>query len=224
MTSNERKILECIWSEGGEAHVHLISSKTGFSSDYSQFLCRALRKSGYLEFLSYNICRLSKIGRKYFQGSDDTIITTAVASLIPTLTEESVDDIALSTSLSNILPNEGKDDEFTGDENAGEAKEDREAESDEKPGEDIEKRQEEVFSNEDEKIDPDPPADGGGAIPEIDENPKNDIKHDEKGVGSQTDNLIAKIGLIIRGFSRLLKESIKIPGSGNTAHETKRHR
>ncbi len=57
MTSNERKILECLWNHGGEVHVHLISSKTGFSSDYSLFLCRSLEKAGHLEFINPNICQ-----------------------------------------------------------------------------------------------------------------------------------------------------------------------
>lgn len=71
MTLNERKILECIWNHGGKAHIGLLGSKIGFSSDYSRFLCLALKRSGHLEFADANVCYLLTQGRNHFQRNDE---------------------------------------------------------------------------------------------------------------------------------------------------------
>ena len=81
MTSNERKILECIWNHDGEAHIHLVNSKTGFSSDYSRFLCRALKEAGHLEFRDRNFCQLSEKGHAYFQDHNDAEVIAASSAL-----------------------------------------------------------------------------------------------------------------------------------------------
>ena len=81
MTSNERKILECIWNHGGEAHIHLVNSKTGFSSDYSRFLCHALKEAGHLEFRDRNFCQLSEKGHAYFQDYNDAEVIAAGSRL-----------------------------------------------------------------------------------------------------------------------------------------------
>jgi len=73
MTSNEQKILECIRTYGGKARIGFLGSKTGFSSDYSRFLCRTLKRSGHLEFVETNVCHLLTKGCSHFQRNDELV-------------------------------------------------------------------------------------------------------------------------------------------------------
>lgn len=76
MTSNERKIIKCLWDEKGKTRVQTIAQRTGFSSDYTRLLCRSLERGEYLKFVDANVCCLLTKGRNRFQGSDP-IVTTA---------------------------------------------------------------------------------------------------------------------------------------------------
>ena len=188
MTSNERKILECIWNHGGEVDIRLIGDKTGLSSDYSQYLCRALESAGHLELSGYAFCRLSERGQKYFQDRDN--VGVIVVSFAPQ--EEPVRDPALIDSLLD-----DKDDESKGDEYIEGVKEDQEVKQDsatqqadygagEKQDDDIDKKLEELFSNEDE----DENKDDKDAAQETEENVSgNDVdicismtEHNEEGI------------------------------------------
>ena len=129
MTSNERKILECIRNHGREVHVQHVAHRTKFSSGYSLFLCHSLEKAGHLEFINPNLCKLAKKGYGYFQDHAGIVEVVAMAAgSIPQ--KESIDDPVLSNILSD---DEG--DQSQGDENVGEAEEGQEPKPDEKQDE-----------------------------------------------------------------------------------------
>ncbi len=72
MTSNERKIVKCLWDEEGRMHIQVIAQKTGISSDYARLLCRSLERGGYLKFADVNVCCLLTKGRNRFQDEEIT--------------------------------------------------------------------------------------------------------------------------------------------------------
>lgn len=72
MTSNERKIIKCLWDKKGEAHVRVVSDACGLTSDYTRLLCRSLARTGYLKFEDANVCRLLKKGRGRFEVASIT--------------------------------------------------------------------------------------------------------------------------------------------------------
>lgn len=227
MTSNERKILECIWDHGGKAHIQHVAHKTKLSGSYSLFLCSSLAKAGHLEFVNPSVCQLAEKGYGHFQ--DHVGIEVVVASSTPQ--EESTDDPALSGAISD-----DKDDEFQEDENIGEAHKDQEVRPDpaaqqgdygagEKREGDIDKKLKELFPNKDEdegKTDFNPPAGDGDATQETKENvPGNDTKPDQEGTAKPAVSPIDSIGLMIKMFLGLLKRPIKVLESGNAAQGTR---
>ncbi len=113
MTSNERKILECVWNHGGEVDIRLISDKTGLSSDYSQYLCRALKSAGHLKLSCHAFCRLSKKGYKYFDENIEEAKKDQEGLSEPVVQQK--EDI--EKELEELLPNEDED-ENKDDENA----------------------------------------------------------------------------------------------------------
>lgn len=212
MTSNERKILECIWNHGGEVDIRLISDKTGLSSDYSGFLCRALQSAGHLELSGHAFCRLSEKGHKYFQDRDN--IGVIALSSLPQ--EESSDEPALSGILSDDENEESK-----GDEDIDETKKDQEVEqgpaaeqtdygASEKQEDEIDKKLEELFPNQDKnegKTDSDPSAGDRGITRETEENVfGNDSRYEAGVTEKQTINPIEHIiEVMIERFVGLLK-------------------
>lgn len=217
MTSNERKILECIRNRGGKAHIQHVAHRTKLSSSYSLFLCRSLAKAGHLEFVNPTVCQLAEKGYEHFQ--DHAGIEVVVASSIPQ--EESTDNPALSSAVSD-----DKDDEFQEDENIGEARKDQEVRPDppdpavqqvdydagEKREDDIDKKLEESFPDKDEdegKTDSNPPASDGDTTRATEGNvSRNDSYQDqgetEKPSVNPIDNII---GLMIKKLGYVIKRS-----------------
>lgn len=69
MTSNERKIIKCLWEAKGRTRVQALAQSAGFSSDYTRLLCRSLARGGYLKFADANACYLLTRGRNLFQDN-----------------------------------------------------------------------------------------------------------------------------------------------------------
>ncbi len=68
MTSNERKIIECVWKLKGKTNIKSVSNACGLSADYIRILCKSLDRAGYLKFENTNVCHLLKKGWDRFEG------------------------------------------------------------------------------------------------------------------------------------------------------------
>lgn len=90
MTSNERKIINCLRKIKGETHVRMIAQKANLSSDYARLLCRSLARSGHIKFEN-DLAYLLKKGRSRFENNDPVADEPmAVAANVTLLTDEPV--------------------------------------------------------------------------------------------------------------------------------------
>lgn len=90
MTSNERKIINCLWETKEKTHIRLITQKANLSSDYARLLCRSLARSGHIKFEN-DLAHLLKKGRSRFENNDPVADEPmAVAANVTLLTDEPV--------------------------------------------------------------------------------------------------------------------------------------
>jgi len=79
MTTNESKVLEIIWSWGGEASLDIITRGIGLSTNYARLLCQSLEREGCIDFLHSKLCKLKSKGKltiatKQGQGSQKIVV------------------------------------------------------------------------------------------------------------------------------------------------------
>lgn len=83
MTSNERKILKCLWDTKGQANIRVVAQQMGFSYDYARLISNSLARAGYVKFADANTCCLLKRGYKRFESSLSPIAALVDAGSIP---------------------------------------------------------------------------------------------------------------------------------------------
>lgn len=90
MTSNERKILRCLWDTKGEATIRVVAQQIGFSHDYTRLISNSLARAGYIKFADAHTCCLLKKGWRRFESRFPEKIQsrTASAGQAPILTQE----------------------------------------------------------------------------------------------------------------------------------------
>lgn len=100
MTSNERKIIKCLWDAKGKAHIQLIARETGLSRDYARMLGRSLERAGYIKFAGMSLCSLLTKGNACFQdtahvldGSPEVVVASVATPAI-SVGDDIADDIA----------------------------------------------------------------------------------------------------------------------------------
>lgn len=86
MTSNERKLLKCLWDEEGKVPLRLVAERAGFTADFARLLCGALARSGHIKLVDANTCYLLKRGRARFQ------VASAMSSYSEEPTEKEKED------------------------------------------------------------------------------------------------------------------------------------
>ena len=112
MTSNERKIIRCLWDMKGEANIRAVSDACGLTSDYTRLLCKSLARSGHLKLVDANACRLLEKGRSRFEtrvASEPAVIATSAN--VTLLTDEQPQTTQSAISRSDDEENQEKDGE-----------------------------------------------------------------------------------------------------------------
>lgn len=100
MTSNERKIVKCLWEAKGKAHIPLIARETGFTQDYARMLGRSLERARYIRFTDMNLCHLLTKGRARFQDnaplhdSSPEVVVASVAAPAISVGDDIAEDSA----------------------------------------------------------------------------------------------------------------------------------
>ncbi len=90
MTSNERKILCCLWDAKGKTNIQCLASKTSLSNDYTRLLCSSLARAGYIKFNDINNCYLLTKGRNRFQNIEVVAASASFNPIDPVLDVEEI--------------------------------------------------------------------------------------------------------------------------------------